>query len=49
MTLICHQSPNIEIAYKEILRHLQGSPEIEAMGIESAKRIIALKKKYLGG
>ena len=49
MTLICHQGPNIEIAYKEILRHLQGSPEIEAMGIESAKRIIALKKKYLGG
>jgi beta-N-acetylhexosaminidase len=48
MTLICHQSPNIEIAYKEILKHLRGSPELEAMGIESVKRIMALKEKYLG-
>ena len=48
MTLICHQGPNIEIAYEEILEHLRGSPEIEAMGIESAKRIMALKKKYIG-
>jgi len=47
MTLICHQGPNIEIAYNEILKHLKGSPEINAMGIESAKRIMALKKKYL--
>ena len=48
MTLICHQGPNIEIAYEEILKHLRGSPEIEAMGIESVKRIMALKQKYLG-
>ncbi|MDH3798766.1 MAG: beta-N-acetylhexosaminidase [Desulfobacterales bacterium] len=48
MTLICHQGPNIEIAYKNILKHLRGSPEIEAMGIESVKRIMALKEKYLG-
>jgi beta-N-acetylhexosaminidase len=48
MALICHQGPNIEIAYKEILKHLRGSPEIESMGIESVKRIMALKKKYLG-
>jgi beta-N-acetylhexosaminidase len=47
MTLICHQGPNIEIAYNEILKHLKGSPEIKAMGIESAKRIMALKKKFL--
>jgi beta-N-acetylhexosaminidase len=47
MTLICHQGPNIEIAYKEILKHLRDSPEIEAMGIKSVKRIMALKKKYL--
>jgi hypothetical protein len=46
--LICHQGPNIEIAYKEILKHLRGSAEIEAMGIESVKRIMTLKKKYLG-
>jgi beta-N-acetylhexosaminidase len=48
MILICHQGPNIETAYKEILKQLRGSPEIEAMGIQSAKRILALKKKYLG-
>jgi beta-N-acetylhexosaminidase len=48
MTLICHPGPNIEIAYKEILNHLRGSPEIKAMGIESVKRIMSLKKKYLG-
>jgi len=47
MTLICHQGPNIEIAYKEIRKHLASSPEIKAMGIESVKRIMALKKKYL--
>ena len=48
MTLICHQGPNIEIAYKEILKHLRDSPELEAMSIESVKRIMALKEKYLG-
>lgn len=48
MILICHQGPNIEIAFKEILRHLRGSPDIKAMGIESAKRSMALKKAYLG-
>jgi beta-N-acetylhexosaminidase len=48
MTLICHQGPNIEIAYNQILKHLSSSPEIEAMGIESARRIMALKIKYLG-
>jgi beta-N-acetylhexosaminidase len=47
MTLICHQGPNIEIAYKEILKHLQDSPEMKSMGIESVKRIMALKDKYL--
>jgi beta-N-acetylhexosaminidase len=48
MTLICHQGPDIQIAHNEILKHLQGSPEIKAMGIESVKRIMSLKKKYLG-
>ncbi len=48
MTLICHQGPNIEIAYQEILKHLQRSTEMKAMGIESVKRILALKKKYIG-
>ncbi|MGD8739498.1 MAG: beta-N-acetylhexosaminidase [Desulfobacterales bacterium] len=47
MTLICHQGPNIEIAYKEILKHLRASPETEAMGVDSVKRIMALKDKYI--
>jgi beta-N-acetylhexosaminidase len=47
MTLICHQGPNIETAFKEILKHLRGSREMKVMGIESVKRILALKKKYL--
>jgi beta-N-acetylhexosaminidase len=47
MTLICHQGPNIEIAYQEILKLLRSSKEMESMGIESVKRIMALKKKYL--
>jgi beta-N-acetylhexosaminidase len=48
MTLICHKGPNIEIACKEILKRLRGSPEIKAMGLESVKRIMMLKKRYLG-
>ena len=48
MTLICHQGPNIETAFKEILKHLRGSREMKVMGIESVKRIMALKEKYLG-
>jgi beta-N-acetylhexosaminidase len=48
ITLICHKGPNIEIAYKEILRNLTESPELRAKGIESVRRIMALKEKYLG-
>ena len=48
MTLICHKGPNIGLAYKEILLRLLGSQEVNAMGIESVKRIMAFKEKYLG-
>lgn len=48
MTLICHKGPNIEIAYKEILRNLKDSPELRASAIKSAERILNLKKKYIG-
>jgi beta-N-acetylhexosaminidase len=48
MTLICHKGPNMGLAYKEILLRLRGSQEIESMGVESVKRIMGLKKKYLG-
>jgi beta-N-acetylhexosaminidase len=48
MTLICHKGPNIEIAYNEILQHLNDFPELKTKGIESAKRIMELKRRYLG-
>ena len=47
MALVCHKGPNIEIAYQEILDGLRQSQDIQAMGIESVKRILALKKKYI--
>ena len=46
--LICHKGPNIEIAYKEILQHLKASPKFKTKGIESVRRIMAFKEKYLG-
>ena len=49
VALICHKGPNIGIAYEEILLHLRDFPEIKASGVESVKRIMALKDKYLGG
>jgi beta-N-acetylhexosaminidase len=48
MALICHKGPNIETAYKEILRNLTDSPEHKANAIKSAQRIMDLKKKYIG-
>jgi beta-N-acetylhexosaminidase len=47
IALICHKGPNIEIAYQEILESMCRSREIKIMGIESVKRIMALKQKYL--
>lgn len=48
ITLICHKGPNIEIAHKEILQNLKDSPELKTKGIESVRRIMDLKGKYLG-
>ena len=47
LALICHQGPNIEIAYKEILQGIMDSADVKAKGIESVERIMKLKKKYL--
>lgn len=47
LTLICHQGPNIEIAYEEILQRITDSAELKARGIESVQRIDKLKRKYL--
>jgi beta-N-acetylhexosaminidase len=47
LALICHKGPNIEIAYKELLQRIADSADLKAKGIESVKRIMNLKKKYL--
>ncbi len=47
LVLICHKGPNIEIAYKELLQGIKGSADIAAKGIESVKRIMKLKNRYL--
>ena len=47
LALICHQGPNIEIAYKELLQGIMDSADMKAKGIESVKRIMKLKTKYL--
>jgi len=47
LVLICHKGPNIEIAYKELLQGIKGSGDMTAKGIESVKRIMRLKNRYL--
>jgi beta-N-acetylhexosaminidase len=47
LTLICHQGPNIEIAFEEILGRITDSSEIKERGIESAERIMRAKRKYI--
>jgi beta-N-acetylhexosaminidase len=48
MVLVCHKGPNIEIAYQAILDGLRRSRDTRTKGMASVKRIMALKKKYLG-
>jgi beta-N-acetylhexosaminidase len=48
IVMICHKGPNIEIAFEEIVKHLTDSPELNKKAIASARRIMKLKKKYLG-
>jgi hypothetical protein len=45
--LICHQSPNIEIAFEKIVKEITDSAEMKDRGIESAARIMRLKRKFL--
>jgi beta-N-acetylhexosaminidase len=47
LALICHKGPNIEIAYSEILQKISQSDDFKTKGIESAGRIMKLKKAYL--
>ena len=47
IALICHQGPNIEIAFEEILREITDSQEMKVKAVESAQRIARMKKHYL--
>jgi beta-N-acetylhexosaminidase len=48
LALVCHKGPNISIAFEEILKTLTVSSDMKARGIESAGRILELKRKYIG-
>jgi len=45
--LICHQSPNIEIAFEQIVKEITDSAEMKDRGYKSVERIMACKEKYL--
>jgi beta-N-acetylhexosaminidase len=47
IALICHKGPDIENAFEEILRSLSNSNRIKEKGLQSLKRIMRLKTKYL--
>ncbi|WP_291461444.1 beta-N-acetylhexosaminidase [Desulfobacula sp.] len=47
MALICHKGPDIDLAYHEIIRLLNGEENLYKMGKESLERILRVKKKYL--
>ena len=48
MTLICHKGPNIEIAYKEILKHLTRLSGNRSNGHRIGEENYGAEKKYLG-
>ncbi|WP_244154348.1 glycoside hydrolase family 3 N-terminal domain-containing protein [Desulfospira joergensenii] len=47
LALICHQGPNMEIAFNEMVRLLETDEKLYSAGRESLDRIMAAKKKYL--
>ena len=48
IVLICHKGPNIKLAFEEMIKHFTDSPELNKKAIASVRRIMRLKKKYLG-
>ncbi|MBT8350405.1 MAG: beta-N-acetylhexosaminidase [Deltaproteobacteria bacterium] len=48
IVLICHQGPNIERGFDEILRSIMDSHDMRAKAEVSVKRIMKLKQRYLG-
>jgi beta-N-acetylhexosaminidase len=47
IALICHKGPDIENAFQEILKSFSDSNRIKEKGLQSLKRIMKLKTKYL--
>jgi beta-N-acetylhexosaminidase len=47
MMLICHEGPDIELAFGEILKNMRDSQVARADAEKSVRRIIKLKEKYL--
>jgi beta-N-acetylhexosaminidase len=47
LALICHKGPNIEIAFKEILKGITDAADFKARGLESVERIMRAKSEYL--
>jgi beta-N-acetylhexosaminidase len=47
IVMICHKGPNIELAFDAILKHISDSSEMKAKAMESAQRIMELKRRYL--
>jgi beta-N-acetylhexosaminidase len=45
--LICHKSPNIEIAFGQIVRDIADSDEMRDRGVKSVARILKTKSKYI--
>lgn len=47
ISLICHKGPNIEAAFREILKRIRQNDRLKAAGMASVKRILNLKRRYL--
>jgi beta-N-acetylhexosaminidase len=47
IALICHKGPDIENAFEEILKSFSDSNRIKEKGLQSLRRIMELKRKYL--
>ncbi|MFO7749055.1 MAG: beta-N-acetylhexosaminidase [Desulfobacteraceae bacterium] len=47
MALICHKGPDIETAFHEIKRLLASDETFHTKGVESFKRIVKAKEKYI--
>ncbi len=47
MALICHKGPDIDMAFKEICKHMKENKTLFSKGRKSVERILKYKKKYL--